>query len=346
MSNFITGSYETPSKGLEQKANAREDPPVDAGVASDGSEEGEIQDDDPVGSKRKRSPSIEQQGHPKRTKEDDSTIDSFDNMMYPTQRIPCVISIDKQAPFGSLYRVTTGFVVLLFLDPGRYGPPTVSLAFRTTGTETGKDIARNNWDTKSAIRGEWAMSQVVTGYATPEATDHRMSNPTVLNEFLTKDMSTLLYMRFKSWPRVLGFQHKNTVRDQTSAIQASMRTMFRPNNQYSLELWFIAPFNATLFRRHCLRYFTESSASRHCPLDQWQDQSGQYFEKKPKLQPPALLVGGEQDEPIRFPAATKKPKRLPTTTFARTQHTGAAQDTVTGSDNTSYQTEQSTASYS
>ncbi|CAD6565199.1 MAG: hypothetical protein ASARMPREDX12_005737 [Alectoria sarmentosa] len=344
MSNFITGSYETPSKGLEQKANAREDPLVDAGVASDGSEEGEIQDDDPVGSKPKRSPSIEQQGHPKITKKNDSIIGSFDNMVYPTQRLACVISIDEQAPFGSLYRATTGFVVLLFLDPGRYGAPTVSLTFRNTGTETGKDIAKNNWDMESSIRGEWAMSQVVTGYA--EATDHRMSNPIVLDECLPKDKSNLLYMRFKSWPRVLGFQHKNLFRDQTSAIQASMRTMFRPKNPYSLELWFIAPWKATVFRRHCLRYFTESEASRQRPLDQWQDQSGQYFERKPKLQPPPLLVGGEQDEPLRFPAATKKPKHLPTTTVARTQHTGAAQDTVTVSDNTSYQAEQSTASYS
>lgn len=75
MSNFTdleTRNKKLPSKDSRPNPNAEEDPPVHADVVSNGSEEGEIQDDYPVsteqtdevkdhhplGLKRKRSPSI------------------------------------------------------------------------------------------------------------------------------------------------------------------------------------------------------------------------------------------------------------------------------------------------
>lgn len=68
------GCDEAPSEGLRHDLNAEKEPPVDADIASDGSEEREIRDDHAVGAKqenelkdayaqgtkRKRSPSIEE----------------------------------------------------------------------------------------------------------------------------------------------------------------------------------------------------------------------------------------------------------------------------------------------
>ncbi len=172
MLDFQPGSSKAPSEGVGPAHNAEEDRRMDADVASEGSEEGEVQDDQtvetkqdseikddqpvdpkqdseikddqPVGTKRKRSPSIEEQRPSKRT---DLHGISFQGIQNPPKRIPCVIRINEREPFGSLYRATDGFAILLFLDAGLYGPPTVSLAFRNSGTETGRDKARYNWDT-------------------------------------------------------------------------------------------------------------------------------------------------------------------------------------------------------
>ena len=65
-------------EGLGPNPSVGEEPSMDTDVASDGSEEGELQDDPPVSKKRKRSPSIEEQPPPKRVESGpEPTIDSF-----------------------------------------------------------------------------------------------------------------------------------------------------------------------------------------------------------------------------------------------------------------------------
>ncbi|KAF6227070.1 hypothetical protein HO133_008511 [Letharia lupina] len=258
MSNLIdpkTGSNGTPSKGLEQNRSTGEELRMDANVASDGSEEGEIQDDhatNAVGTKRKRSPSTEETGPSKKTKGPDPTFLSFKTMRHPTETIPCVISINEREPFGSLYLTNHKLTTRLFLDPGRFGPPSVALTFTKTGSETGRGIAKNVWDMSSNSRVEWAMNDVQHGYATSDGPDLRMSNRTVLADCSRRDIQNLMYLRFKSWSQVSGFHKKEEFSQESAEIQKSIKTMFRRQKAYQLELWFIAPFDAPDFRRHCL----------------------------------------------------------------------------------------------
>ncbi|KAF6231988.1 hypothetical protein HO173_009825 [Letharia columbiana] len=260
MSNLIdpkTGSNGTPSKGLEQNRSTGEELRMDANVASDGSEEGEIQDDhatNAVGTKRKRSPSTEETGPSKKIKGPEPTFLSFKTMRHPTETIPCVISINEREPFGSLYPTNHTLTTRLFLDPGRFGPPSVALTFTKTGSETGRGIAKNVWDMLSNSRGEWAMNDVQHGYATPDGPDLRMSNRTVLADCSRRDIQNLMYLRFKSWSQVSGFHKKEEFSQESAEIKNSIKTMFRRQKAYQLELWFIAPFDAPDFRRHCLRY--------------------------------------------------------------------------------------------
>ncbi len=316
MLGFQPGSSKAPSEGVGPAHSAEEDRRMDADVASEGSEEGEIQDDQtvdpkqdseikddqPVGTKRKRSPSIEEQRPSKRT---DVHGISFQSMQNPPKRIPCMIRINEREPFGSLYRATDGFAILLFLDAGLYGPPTVSLAFRNSGTETGKDKARNSWDTESNVRGQRAMSDIVHGYAGPEGTEARMSNKTVLDACHDQDTGNLMYMRFKSWPQVLGFRENDAFKGVSGVVKRSMDTIFQPKNSYLVELWFIAPFKASDFRRRCLRIIAASLAVKS--LDLFRDDDGVYFNDLQFFDPPTLLGGTAQGNPLRIPSATKKP---------------------------------------
>lgn len=335
---------------------ARREPPKDAGVANESSEEegeikddhpgsseqqGEIRDDRPLGAKRKRSPSNEGSQAPKKTTGPKQTIESFTAMLFPYERLPCMISVNEQGPIGSLYKSSEDFAILFFIDPGRFTAPIVTLSFRKSGTESGPDFASNAWDMESIMTGQWAMTDVVTGYGIVNGADVRMSNELVLAACSDKDKSNLMYMRFKSWPHVRGFYEKGAFKDLSLAIKHSMASMFGKLGSYQLEIWFIAPFNATMFRRHCLRYFTDSLAHRQRPLDQWQDLNGRYFNEISKLPPPAFLVGGKPGKTLRMPSAAKKSRSLPRTTTSRIQQVDATQDTAAARGNTSNQAEQS-----
>ena len=154
MSSLIgheSGGNGTPTEGVR---GIQEKSPANADVASDGSEEGKIKDPLPVGPKRKRSPSSEEQCSPKRTKPvPELGTGSLRNMRHPSERIPCVVSVDQHKPIGSFYTAgrLRGYVVI---DAGRYGPPTISLGFRNSAAKTSKDRSRNTWDTQSNVRGQ------------------------------------------------------------------------------------------------------------------------------------------------------------------------------------------------
>lgn len=347
MSHLTThkvGSNHPPSKGVMQNLDVRRDQPTDANVADDSSEEGEIKedhpespqqqgeirDDHPAGTKRKRSPSNEEQQYSEIDTGPAQNIVSFNSMIFPYERLPCMISINGHEPIGSLYKANQGFAILFFIDPGRFTAPIVTLSFRKSGTETGKDLARNAWDTRSSLGNQWAMTDVVNGYGIVHDSDIRMSNASVLADCSDKDKAKLMYLRFKSWSQVWGFIEKGMYKDLSLPIRRSMKTMFLKSESYQLEIWFIVPFDAPTFRQHCLRYFEDSLAHRQDPLDQWQDQNGVYFNEIPKLPWPSFLNGSGANNPLRM----RRQESLPSTT---------GQDTVTGSGDPSNQAEQSTA---
>ena len=296
-------SAQRPNQGVRQIVNAGEEHPVDAGIASDMSE-GEIQDDLPLDEERKRSPSIEEQRLSERSISGPE-LPSFENRRNPTRRLPCVISVNEHTPFGSLYPTKDGFEVLLFLDAGQFGDPAIQLSFGYSGTETGEDIARNNWDMAARLPGgEWAMNEFEHGYAPLGGPHPRMSNQAALAECHNEDRKHTVYMRFKSWAIAAGFIKKEAFNGEDSGIQKSLQIMFFPGqNQYTLETWFIAPFDASDFRRNCLNHFTNSLASRLHPLHRWQDDDGNYYNEMTKLPRPASLARSIYQEPLRMPAA-------------------------------------------
>ena len=238
-----TGSNERPDEGLPRQVNTGENSPVDARVSGDESEEGEVKDNPPVSQKRQRWPSVEEQRSiegqpsPKRTKPtEDSRKPSFDLLKNPPDRVPCVVRVTEQEPFGSLYPKRKGFAAMLFIDAGRYGPPAISLGFRNNGTGGGKDRAQSVWDIRSNYWGQWVMSDVEHGYATPDAADSRMSNPAALNLCHTKDLGKLMYLRFTSWAQGSGFSDKTAFESQSSEVRKSLGIIFHPKRPYPVEL--------------------------------------------------------------------------------------------------------------
>ena len=62
--------------------------------------EGVRQNDQPVSTKRKRSPSNEEQRPSKRTQDPQRGIKSYKEKEYPSQQKPCVININEEKAFG------------------------------------------------------------------------------------------------------------------------------------------------------------------------------------------------------------------------------------------------------
>ena len=169
-----------PDEGLQQAMTVEVAPLANAGTSSDEGEEGKIKEDFPRGIKRKHSPSSEEQPLLERTKPRPLLEGcSFLKMRYPSRTVPCVISVSHNTPVGILYRANEGFAIMLFTDPGRFGPPTIGLGFRTHGTEQPKDHARFEWDTLNNDRGQWVMSRIDHGYSSLNGSDLRRSNAAV-----------------------------------------------------------------------------------------------------------------------------------------------------------------------
>ena len=279
MSSFTdakSGNKETPSQGVREN---REDPlPVNPDVASDGSEEGEIRTDLPVPAKRKRSPPAEEEPISKKPKPAPELIPRpFRLMRKPIGNTPCVISVDQNQHLGNLYTTSQGFATVLFLNPGSESAPTVSLGFKTNGSRGSSDLAHAEWDTEAIFRRRWAISQFEHGHAGPNTTNPRMSDPNVLKLCSMRDMGELLYIKFESWPQATGYCNRDAFKKQSRAVNGMIDAIFRPRNPYSLEIWFIAPFDATAFRKYCLGYFTDSLRQRRNPLSLWEDPEGNCY---------------------------------------------------------------------
>lgn len=122
MLDLQRATAQKPSEGVRQIVKAAVKPPVDADIASDGSEEAKIHDDVPLDEKRKRSPSIGESLPSKRIKPNsEETKYSFERTRNLPRRLPCEISYDEHAPMNPLYTVDAGFASLSLLDAGRYG---------------------------------------------------------------------------------------------------------------------------------------------------------------------------------------------------------------------------------
>lgn len=174
------------------------------------------------------------------------------------------------------------------------------------------------------------MSRIGHGYTTPDATDPRMSNPDVLALCSIQDMGVLLYMRFESWHQAMGFHAKDAFIDQSTGIRKSLKTMFQPSKPYLLELWFVVTFKATDFRKYCLRYFSYSLEQKVHTLSHSREINVDCFTDKLVVPPPKILANMEHRRMLlRMPAATSQ-ECLPETKVSRSQHIGAAQDTVAG----------------
>ena len=350
-----TGNEDRPKDDLRQEVDTETVPTVDADVASDGIEEGEVKDDHAVETKRQRSTSVEEQPPPKRTRPDqDPMILSFKKMKAPPRRLPCVVSINEGEPVGSLYSSNQGFAILLFIDPGHFGSPAISLSFKINGTENGSDWARSVWDITGYFDGRWAMDHLEHSYVNPNETHLRRSDPTILANCLIRDMGNFLYMRFNSWSHTMGFFKSHKFSGMSTGVRNSLKTMFRRQESYVVELWFIAPFEASDFRRNCLRYFSVGIANRDPPISRWADCNGDLFNDTPlSARPPGLRcneVGSERQKKKhrksskeRSVPQSTRPTGLLCTTASKAPRTSAAQDAVADSGSTKSHVEDSTS---
>ena len=338
-----TGNTHRPNEGLRQDDPVEVDRLVNVDMASDGSEEGEILDDLPAGTKRKRSPSIEEHPSSERTKPAPAQSGiSFALLWNPPQKLPCIISINRREPIGKLYGVTEGFRIMAFIDAGRYGPPSVTLDFSTNRT---KETAKIKWDTVSDDEGRcYAMSNIEYGSAPIRGSDPIISHPEVLNLYEQKDEGKLMYLRFRSWDQIKGYRGKAAFRKESQTVRRLVKSIFFPEAPYEVMLWFIAPIYIHQFHRYCLWFFTESEKQRVHPLSEYKDANGVYFRDMPKLEAPKSMVFHGPEKPVF--RTIKRQKQPSETTTTGSAHCDAAKDTVPGGGLVNSEEEQSTAELS
>ena len=335
-----TGNTHRSNEGLRQDDPVEVDSLVNVDIANDGSEEGEILDDLPVGTKRKHSPSVEEQPSPERNKPapEQSGI-SFGKLWNPPQKLPCIISVDQREPIGKLYCVTEGFRIMAFIDAGRYGPPSITLDFSTNRT---KKAAKSKWDTASDDEGRcYAMSNIEYGSAPINGSDPIISHPKVLNLCEQKDEGKLMYLRFRSWDQTKGFRSKAAFRKESKDIKRLVKSILFPEAPYEVMLWFIAPVFIHEFHRYCLSFFRESEKQRVHPLCEYKDVNGVYFGDMPKLQAPkSIAYKGPGKPAFRTIKGQKEPLETITTGIA---HFDAAKDAVPDGGLVNSEEEKSTA---
>ena len=97
-----------------------------------------MKDDLPVGRKQERGPSTEKHHPPTGTGPGlEPPIEPFSEVRPPERRMLCVIRNDEREPSGSFYPAHNDMAISLFINPGRYGPPTISLALHSQSSQLG-----------------------------------------------------------------------------------------------------------------------------------------------------------------------------------------------------------------
>ncbi|KAK0516549.1 hypothetical protein JMJ35_001152 [Cladonia borealis] len=242
---------------------------------SSSEEEGEIREEAGHG---KRSHSPEEQRPAKRFKgpNPDSTF-SFSDTSHVRSRLYCMIAVNDRNRFGSFTSLDKTWMVKMWIDPGRFGAPSIALGFIKDGK---KDVCRSTWDVDSYVQGEWAMNDIT--FSRLHEQDPRsltIADEGALMACEPEDRHLLLSVKFVSWKRVIG--HYNLARKSRGQLpknlRISIKAIFTPYDPYKLTIWFKAPYDVALFQRNCLEHFTRAFAARKPPLYMFVDDFGQQF---------------------------------------------------------------------
>ena len=243
-------------------------------LESSSEEEGDIREDVGHG---KRNLSPEEESPAKRIKGPEPNVFSFSSISHVRSRLNCMIGVKDRKPIGSFTALTEGWMVRLFLDPGRFGAPTITLGFSKDGE---KDICRSTWDVDSYVQGEWAMNDITfSRLHDQDPLSLNMPDQSALRACEPEDRHLLFSMKFVSWKRVIGYDNlaKKSQGQMPKSLRKSLKTIFTPDDSYILTIWFKAPYNVALFQPNCLEHFTRALAARKPPLYMFVNDFGQQF---------------------------------------------------------------------
>ena len=245
---------------------------ADLEVLESSSEEGEIRENPKSG---KRRHSLNEQSAAKWIRGPEPNAFKFSDIFHVRNRLNCIISVNDLTLFDNLEITTQGWMIRMFVDPGRYGSPTITLSFSYDG---GKEQWRSTWDVDSYVQGEWAMY---------ELTFTRISgrDPLQFSHYDYRAMmacgaskASLMSMKFRSWARSLSIlpAQKPSIHFPKSS-RTSMKAIFCPEESYMLTIWFVAPYDVVNFRHNCLGVYTRALAARRPPLYHFKDDGGARF---------------------------------------------------------------------
>ena len=188
-----------------------------------------------------------------------------------------MIGVNDLNPFGTSAAITEGWMVKMFIDPGRFGSPSIVLGLSKDGE---KHLCRSTWDVDAYIQGEWAINDInFNRLHGQDSLPLDKSNYRALMACAAEERPLLLLMKFRLWKRVIGFDHlsRKESAEMPTNLRRSMRAIFNPEDSYTLTIWFKAPYDVVLFQRNCLGLFTRALVARKPPLYGFVDHSGQRF---------------------------------------------------------------------
>ena len=291
---------------------------ADPEVLDSSSEEGEIRENldlsneeeirkDPNPGKRGRSP--DEQSAAKRMKGPGPDVFNFSDIFHVRNRLNCIIQVNDLPPFGTFETTTRGWMIRMFMDPGRFGRPTITLGFSKNG---GKDLGRCTWDVDAYVQGEWAMNNLTVTHISAQDPLHfsHTDYQATMACSTRSDMASLMSMKFRSWGMAIGYDGLRKAPAQNESIQfpseskISMDTIFHPQEPYMLTIWFIAPYDRELFQRNCLGVYTRALAARRPPLYNFIDDSGARLPAFTGSGGGNLMALGEDEQTIAPEAAT------------------------------------------
>ena len=192
-------------------------------------------------------------------------------------------------------------MIRMFMDPGRYGSPTITLSFSYDG---GKEQWRSTWDVDSYVQGEWAMDELTFTYVSDRDPLHFSHNDYRAMMACGASKASLISMKFRSWARSLSMlpAQRQSIQFPKSS-RTSMKAIFYPEESYMLTIWFVAPFDMVRFQQNCLGVYTRALAARIAPLYHFKDDSGVRFSAS-RASGRRRFTAPSEDEQILTPEAS------------------------------------------
>ena len=283
MSNLST-AYKT--EEIATSGILRESEPLQSAapevLESSSEEEGETREDAGHG-KRRHSP--EEQSDAKRIKGPGPDAFSFSDIRRIHGRLNCMIGVNDENPFGTFTTITEGWMIKLSIDVGYLGSPSIALHFIKN---KGKDICRSSWNVDSYVRQKWAIDNMTFSRLydqDPLSLDK--SDDLALMACATEKRPRLSSMKFRSWNRVIGFNTltRKEQKQMPKNLRRLIKAIFKPDDSYTLTIWFQAPYDVVSFQRNCLELFTRALAARRPPLYNFVDDAGDIFTMSRKRGP-------------------------------------------------------------